>query len=52
VRSEVSLLRVKEHRNILHEISKLKANWIGHFGLHPELHAQPISFFWIPLSEI
>ena len=29
VRSEV-LLRVKEQRNILHEISKRKANWIGH----------------------
>ena len=24
------LLRVKEQRNILHEISKRKANWIGH----------------------
>jgi hypothetical protein len=24
------LLRVKEQRNILHEISKLKSNWIGH----------------------
>ena len=24
------LLRVNEHRNILHEISKRKANWIGH----------------------
>jgi hypothetical protein len=24
------LLRVKEQRNVLHEISKLKANWIGH----------------------
>ena len=24
------LLRVKEERNILHEISKRKANWIGH----------------------
>jgi len=23
-------LRVKEQRNILHEIRKLKANWIGH----------------------
>ena len=23
-------LRVKEHRNILHEITKRKANWIGH----------------------
>ena len=29
VRNEV-LLRVKEKRNILHEISKRKANWIGH----------------------
>jgi hypothetical protein len=28
VRNEV-LLRVKEQRNILHEISKRKANWIG-----------------------
>ena len=24
------LLRVKEQRNILYEISKQKANWIGH----------------------
>jgi hypothetical protein len=32
VRNEV-LLRVKEHRNILHEISEQKANWIGH-SLH------------------
>jgi hypothetical protein len=24
------LLTVKEQRNILHEISKRKANWIGH----------------------
>jgi len=24
------LLRVKEQRNILHEMSKRKANWIGH----------------------
>jgi hypothetical protein len=29
VRNE-ELLRVKEQRNILHEISKRKANWIGH----------------------
>jgi len=26
----VVLLRVKEQRNIVHEISKRKANWIGH----------------------
>jgi hypothetical protein len=30
VRNEVVLLRVKEQRYILHEISKWKANWIGH----------------------
>ena len=30
VRNEEVLLRVKEQSNILHEISKLKSNWIGH----------------------
>jgi hypothetical protein len=30
VRHEEVLLRVNEQRNILHEISKRKANWIGH----------------------
>jgi hypothetical protein len=30
VRNEEVLLRLKEQRNILHEISKRKANWIGH----------------------
>ena len=30
VRNEEAILRVKEQRNILHEISKRKANWIGH----------------------
>ena len=30
VRNEEVLLRVKEERKILHEISKRKANWIGH----------------------
>jgi hypothetical protein len=29
-RNEEVLLRVKDQRNILHEISKRKANWIGH----------------------
>jgi len=29
VRNEEVLLRVKEQRNILHEISKRKANYIG-----------------------
>jgi len=33
VRNEEVLLRVKEQRNILHEISKRKANWIGHILL-------------------
>ena len=31
VRNEEVLLRVKEQRNILHDISKRKANCIGHF---------------------
>jgi len=30
VRNEEVLLRVKEKRDILHEISKGKGNWIGH----------------------
>jgi hypothetical protein len=30
VRNEEVLLRVKEQRNILREISKRKVNWIGH----------------------
>jgi len=30
VKNEELLLRVKEYRNILHEISKWKDNWIGH----------------------
>jgi hypothetical protein len=32
VRNEEVLLRVKEQRNILQEISKRKANWIGHIA--------------------
>jgi hypothetical protein len=30
VRNEEVLIRVNEQRNILHEIRKQKANWIGH----------------------
>jgi hypothetical protein len=30
LRNEDVLLRVKEQRNILHEIRKWKANWVGH----------------------
>ena len=30
VRNEEVLLRVNEQRNVLHEIRKRKANWIGH----------------------
>jgi hypothetical protein len=30
VRNEEVLLRVRKQRDILHEISKRKANWIGH----------------------
>jgi len=33
VRNEEVLLRVNEQRNILHEIIKGKANWIGHILL-------------------
>jgi len=32
VRNEEVLLRVKEQRNILHEIRKRKANWIGYIS--------------------
>jgi len=32
VRNENMLLRVNEQRNILHEIRKGKANWIGHIS--------------------
>jgi hypothetical protein len=30
VKNEEVLLIVKEQRNIIHEISKRKANWVGH----------------------
>jgi len=30
VRNEEVFLKVEERRNIMHEISKRKANWIGH----------------------
>jgi hypothetical protein len=30
VRNEEVLPRVKQQKNILHEISKLKVNWVGH----------------------
>ena len=30
MRNEEVLLSIKEQRNILHEIRKWKANWIGH----------------------
>jgi hypothetical protein len=33
VRNEDVLLRVKEQRNVVHEIRKRKANWIGHILL-------------------
>ena len=37
VRNEEVLLRVNEQRNILHEIRKRKANWIGHILLRNAL---------------
>jgi hypothetical protein len=30
VRNEEILLRIKKQRNILHEITRRKTNWIGH----------------------
>jgi hypothetical protein len=41
VRTEDVLLRVKEQRNILHEIRKPKANWIGHI-LRRNCHLQRV----------
>ena len=41
VRNEV-LLRVKEQRNILHEIRKRMANWIGHI-LGTNCHLQQVA---------
>jgi hypothetical protein len=42
VRNEEVLLRVKEQRNILHEISKRKSNWIGQILLRNCLLRQVI----------
>ena len=42
VRNEVVLHRVKEQRNILHEIRKRKGNWIGHVLLRNCLLQQVI----------
>jgi hypothetical protein len=39
VRNKDVLLRVKEQRNILHEIRKRKANWVGHI-LRVNFHLQ------------
>jgi hypothetical protein len=42
LRNEDVLLRVKEHRNILHEIRKREANWIGHI-LRRNCHLQRVT---------
>ena len=42
VRNEEVLLTVNEQRNILHEIRKRKANWIGHILLRNCLLKQVI----------
>jgi hypothetical protein len=42
VSNEEVLLRVKEQRNILHEIRKRKANWIGHI-LRRNCLLQPVT---------
>ena len=41
-RNEDMLLRVNEQRNILHEIRKRKANWIGHI-LHRNCLLQQVT---------
>jgi hypothetical protein len=41
VRNEEVLFRVKEQRNILHEINKRKPNWIGHI-LRRNCHLQRV----------
>jgi hypothetical protein len=41
VTNEDALLRVKEQRNILHEISKREAKWIGHI-LRRKCLLQPV----------
>jgi hypothetical protein len=41
MRNEKVLFGVKRKRNILHEISKRKANWIGHI-LHRNCHLQQV----------
>jgi hypothetical protein len=40
--NEEVLLRVNEQRNILHEIRKLKVNWIGHILLRNCIRIQVI----------
>ena len=42
MRNEEVLLRVNDQRNILHEIRKRKANWIGHILLRNCLLKQVI----------
>jgi hypothetical protein len=42
VRNEEVLLRVKGQRNILHEMCKRRANWIGHILLRNCLLQQVI----------
>jgi len=46
VRNGEVLLRVEEQRNILHEIRKRKANWIGHI-LHRNCLLQWVTEGWI-----
>jgi hypothetical protein len=38
VRNEEVLLKVKEQRNILHEISKRKANWLVTFCVETAIY--------------
>jgi hypothetical protein len=46
VKNEEVLLRVKEQRNILHEISKRKGNWIGHILRHFAYKLSSTTGYW------
>jgi hypothetical protein len=54
VRNEGVLRRVMEQRNILHETSKRKANWIGHYCVENSCYEQwrTQEFFPVGVQQI
>ena len=52
VRNEEVLLRVEEQRNILREISKWKANWIGHILRRNEMEIILYSIHLFSISQL